>query len=115
MRDSDTLTRPAYLEFDLELILANDRYADFAALWRILHSSRAGMSGASGENCVWERWKREGEAQGERVRARLRIGVRDALLVLGTGFLEASGNDELRRRIESGELTTDAYFQQLLR
>lgn len=115
VRDSDTLTRPAYLEFDLELILANDRYADFAALWRLLHASRAGMPDTGGEACVWERWKREGEAQGERVRAGLRIGVQDALLALGTGFLEAKGNDELRRRIESGELTKDAYFQQLLR
>lgn len=115
VRDSDTLTRPAYLEFDLELILANDRYADFAALWRIVHSSRAGTSGTDGEDCVWERWKREGEAQGERVRAGLRIGVQDALLALGTGFLKANGNDELRCRIESGELTKDAYFQQLLR
>jgi len=121
LRDSDTLTRPAYLEFDLELILANDRYADFAALWRLLHASRAGDSNEIGEAkktgaaCVWERWKLEGEAQGERVRAGLRIGVQDALLALGSGFLEASGNDTLRGRIESGELTKDAYFQQLLR
>lgn len=115
LRDSDTLTRPAYLEFDLELILGSDRYADFAAVWRLLQASRAGASDASGEECVWEQWKREGEAQGERVRAGLRIGVKDALLALGTGFLEAPGNDAVRRRIESGELSKDAYFQQLLR
>jgi len=121
LRDSDTLTRPTYLKFDLELILANDRYADFAALCRLLHASRArdpdetGEANKSGNACVWERWKLEGEAQGERVRAGLRIGVQDALLALGSGFLEASGNDALRGRIESGELTKDAYFQQLLR
>jgi hypothetical protein len=120
LRDSDTLTRPVYLEFDLELILANDRYADFAALWRLLHASRArdpdetGEANKSGNACVWERWKLEGEAQGERVRAGLRIGVQDALLALGSGFLEASGNDALRGGIESGALTKDAYFQQLL-
>ncbi len=115
VRDSDTLTRPAYLEFDLELILANDRYADFAALWRLLHASRAGKPEAEVGDCTWERWKREGEAQGERVRAGLRIGVQDALLALGSGFLQASGNDSLRQRLESGELTKEAYFQQLLR
>lgn len=44
LRDADTLTRPNFLEFDLETILRDDqhRYADFAALWRLLHISRAG-------------------------------------------------------------------------
>ena len=44
LRDADTLTRPNFLEFDLETILRDDqhRYADFAALWRILHASRSG-------------------------------------------------------------------------
>jgi SAM-dependent methyltransferase len=115
VRDADTLTRPAYLEFDLELILRDKRYADFAALWRLVHASRAGEPTAAGDDCVWERWKCEGEAQGERVRAGLRIGVTDALLALGDGFLQHRSNDALRRRLESGDLTVDGYFQQLLR
>jgi hypothetical protein len=47
LRDADTLTRPNFLEFDLETILRDDqhRYADFSALWRILHASRAGTNG----------------------------------------------------------------------
>jgi len=56
LRDAATLTRPSFLEFDLATVLGNSRYPDFAALWRILHSSRAGDSGKSSHNCIWEEW-----------------------------------------------------------
>lgn len=112
VRDSDTLTRPAFLEADVELILREQRYADFAAVWRLFHTSRAGQSDAS---CSWESWRKQGQDQGERVREGLREGVTQALLALGTGFLATPGNNALRARLESGELTVDAYFQQLLR
>jgi len=112
VRDADTLTRPAFLEADLELILRDQRYADFAAVWRLFHSSRVGNSDAT---CIWDIWKLEGQEQGERVRDGLRNGVTDALLALGTGFLEHPANDALRQKLQSGELSKDAYFQQLLR
>ena len=112
VRDADTLTRPAFLEADLELILRDQRYADFAAVWRLFHSSRAGDSKGS---YIWDTWKEEGQEQGERVRDGLRNGVTDALLALGTGFLEHPANDTLCQKLQSGELSNDAYFQQLLR
>ncbi|WP_221028904.1 Eco57I restriction-modification methylase domain-containing protein [Actomonas aquatica] len=115
VRDADTLTRPAFLEFDLDLILRDQRYADFRALWLVLHASRAGKLDTPGTDCVWEAWKKEGESQGERVRDGLRIGVTSALLTLGTGFLAHRQNSALRQRLENGSLTTDDYFQQLLR
>jgi N-6 DNA Methylase len=116
LRDADTLTRPNFLEFDLETILRDDqhRYADFSALWRILHSSRA-VSPDSPAACIWEQWKSEGHAQGLRVRDGLRDGVTQALLILGRGFLTQPDNTALRQRLHDGTLTTDAYFQQLLR
>jgi len=112
VRDADTLTRPAYLEADLELILRDQRYADFAAVWRLFHASRAGDSAAT---CLWDVWRKEGQEQGEPVREGLRTGVTDALLALGTGFLAHPDNEALRARLDSGALTKDAYFQQLLR
>ena len=77
LRDADTLTRPNFLEFDLETILreGEDRYADFSALWRMLHASRAGTATAPAADCIWEKWKSEGHAQGLRVRDGLRSGV----------------------------------------
>jgi hypothetical protein len=115
VRDADTLTRPAFLEADLDLILRAQRYPDFAAVWRLFHASRAGAPDASGESYPWESWKTEGQAQGERVREGLRIGVTDALLALGTGFLSHPANQTLLDRLQSGELSVDGYFQQLLR
>lgn len=117
LRDADTLTRPNFLEFDLETILRDEqqRYADFAALWRMLHASRAGAATAPANDCIWEKWKSEGHAQGLRIRDGLRDGVQEALLILGTGFITHRENDSLRQRLHDGALTKEDYFQQLLR
>lgn len=117
LRDAETLTRPNFLEFDLETILreGEDRYADFSALWRILHASRVGTATAPPADCIWEKWKSEGHAQGLRVREGLRAGVTQALLILGQGFLTHPDNSALRQRLHDGTLTKEDYFQQLLR
>lgn len=112
LRDAATLTRPSYLEIDLADLLGGARYAEFANIWRLLHASRA-----RGEptNCIWERWRTAGQEEGTRVREGLRVGVTDALLILGEGFLQHPTNDTLRNALHNGELSKDAYFQQLLR
>jgi hypothetical protein len=117
LRDADTLTRPNFLEFDLETILRDDqhRYADFSALWRILHASRAGEPTAAPAESIWEKWKSEGHAQGLRVRDGLRDGVTEAILILGRGFLTHPDNTDLRQRLHDGTLTLDDYFQQFFR
>lgn len=45
---------------------------------------------------------------------RIQLGA-DALRQLGTGFVAHPKNTELRQKLDSGELTTDVYFQQVLR
>lgn len=120
LRDAETLTRPNFLEFDLETILREGeaRYADFSALWRILHASRSGtcqVPSSTPADCIWEKWKSEGHAQGLRVREGLRSGVTQALLILGRGFLTHPDNLALRQRLHDGTLTKEDYFQQLLR
>jgi N-6 DNA Methylase len=115
VRDADTLTRPAFLEADLDLILRAQRYPDFAAVWRLFHASRAGAPDAAGDTTPWESWKKEGQEQGQRVREGLRTGVTDALLAIGTGFIEHPANEALRSRLQSGDLTVNDYLQQLFR
>ncbi|MEW6519196.1 MAG: N-6 DNA methylase [Thermodesulfobacteriota bacterium] len=115
LRDAATLTRPSFLEFDLETILSDPRYPDFAALWRILHGSRAGLAGTPGSECIWEQWREEGASKGTRVREGLRDGVTQALIAMGEGFLRHPGNETLRRTLHDGSLTKDAFFQELLR
>jgi len=115
LRDNPSLTRPAYIEADLEAIFNEGLYPDFTALWLLAHASRFGKAGADRQDCPLERWRNTAQEDGVRARDRLRVGVTEALRVLGTGFLAHKDNAELRRRIESGELGTQAYFEQLLR
>lgn len=115
LRDSATLTRPCYLEFDLETILGNARYPDFTALWRIMHRSRGGRPDQLPAVCIWETWRKEGLDQGTRVREKLRNGVTQALITIGSGFLSHPRNEKLRLDLHNGRLTSEEYFQQLLR
>lgn len=112
LRDAATLTRPSFLEIDLQDLLGGQRYAEFANVWRLLHASRSAGEPAE---CVWEKWRAAGQEEGTRVRDGLRLGVTDALLTLGEGFLQHPANDALRNALHNGDLNKDAYFQQLLR
>lgn len=113
LRDSDTLTRPSYIEFDIQDMLSALRFAEFESCWRLLHVSRAngGEAGAS----FWEAWRNEGKSEGTRVREGLREGVTQALLTLGEGYLQHPANEALRFSLLDGKLTKEAYFQQVLR
>jgi hypothetical protein len=114
-RDNVSLTRPAWIEADLGRIFAEERYADFAVLWLLIHESRFGAPGQPVTDCPLEVWRSAGREEGTRAREKLREGVEDALVALGRGFLSHPDNQALRAALHGGELTRDAYFQQLLR
>lgn len=115
LRDNPSLTRPAYIEADLEAIFGEGLYPDFTALWLLAHGSRFGKPGSEPADCPLERWRNTAQEDGIRARDRLRVGVTDALRSLGGGFLSHPANTELRRRLKAGELSTQSYFEQLLR
>ncbi|WP_241674705.1 Eco57I restriction-modification methylase domain-containing protein [Candidatus Methylobacter oryzae] len=118
LRDAATLTRPSFLEFDLQDMLGGLNFPEFEMAWRLLHASRSVPSRSEedqDENCIWEIWRSEGRREGTRVRDGLRQGVTDALLTLGTGFIQHPANETLRRDLYEGNLSKEAYFQQLLR
>lgn len=115
LRDAATLTRPSFLEIDLQDLLSGQRFAEFAMAWRLLHVSRAGQPGEAPEACIWEVWRETGKEEGTRVREGLRQGVTQALLTLGSGFLQHPANKALRQQLQDGQLSKDDYFQQLLR
>jgi hypothetical protein len=123
LRDNASLTRPSWIEADLERIFTEERYADFAALWLLAHESRFGRSDSSGHpvsESPLEAWREAGREEGTRAREHLRTGVEEALIALGQGFLEHPGNGALRAALQADPstgsgLTTVAYFQQLLR
>ncbi|GHT97681.1 hypothetical protein FACS1894142_2730 [Spirochaetia bacterium] len=122
VRKSASLARPSYLEFNLETILRESRFPEYQMLYRVIHGSRTlGLDNDGKGECVWDVWKKAGEELGVRVREGLRVGVTRALSVLGQGFLsydiqgKAPGNNELRQILESGELSNENYFQELMR
>ena len=65
LRDAATLTRPSYLEIDLQDLLGGNRFAEFAMVWRLLQASRAGLEPGTEE--IWERWREAGQEEGTRV------------------------------------------------
>lgn len=115
LRDNPSLTRPAYIEADLEAIFGEGLYPDFTALWLLAHASRFGKVGSEPADCPLERWRNTAQEDGIRARDRLRVGVTEALRALGTGFLAHRNNRILCQSIETGRLSTQAYFEQLLR
>jgi len=115
MRDNASLTRPAWIEANLEKIFTEGLFADFSALWLLIHASRFGGVEAAPSDCPLERWRERGRIDGSAAKEKLRLGVEAALLELGRGFLENPANTDLRERLQSGDLTRQAYYEDLLR
>jgi hypothetical protein len=114
-RDNASLTRPAWLEADLERIFAEERFADFSVLWLLLHASRFGRADQSVQDAPLERWREAGREEGSRARDALRLGVEEALRTLGQGFVAHPANGDLRAALASGALAPADYFNELLR
>lgn len=124
LRDNASLTRQAYLEFDLQGIFDGEAYADFALLWHVAHRTRLeprvpeGAEEGSGprpDGSYIERWTKVAADEGTRARDRLRDGVQEGIEALGQGFLAHPANSALRAALKSGELSKQDYYRELLR
>lgn len=137
LRDNAALARAANVEFDLEAMMDGEVYYDFFVLFCLCHQSRVEIRGAgssgplsgkqnsdtqsptpdtrSPEDCWLEDWANQADQQGTRAREKLRDGVEASIKSLGAGFLTTKGNDALRAKLRSGELSTQDYYRQLLR
>lgn len=117
LRDNASLTRPAYIEVDLEALFTEELLADFSAFWLLTHASRFGTADTPPTDCPWERWRAAGQQAGVTVRGKLRYQVAEALRALGTGFLSHPANSALRAALQSTQDGYDrqAFFEELLR
>lgn len=115
LRDNQSLTRPAYIEANLRQLFEAEDFAGFAALWLMLHSSRFGRPGTPASDCALERWREAGNKEGLAARERLSVGVKDALIALGNGFLSHPSNSALRDRLAQGTPSLPEFFNELLR
>lgn len=117
LRDNASLTRPAYIEVDLEALFNEELLADFSAFWLLAHASRFGAADSPPSDCPWERWRAAGQQAGVTVRGKLRYQVAEALRALGTGFLSHPANGALRSALQTAEGGYDrqVFFEELLR
>jgi hypothetical protein len=115
LRDNASLTRPAWIEVNLEKIFSEGLFPDFSAFWLLLHASRFGGDGTSPSDCPLERWKERSRLDGAAAKDNLRLGVEAALIELGRGFIQHPNNTDLREQFQSGELKRQAFYEELLR
>lgn len=113
LRDNVSLTRQAFVEFDLEAMIEGEVYSDFVLLWLLCHESR--FYGERPADCRLERWTKIAFEQGTRALDQLRVGVENAIKALGRGFAAHPANRALVERLRNRELTKEDYYRQLLR
>ena len=111
LRDNASLTRQAYLEFNLEAMFEGEAYADFALLWLTCHQSR--LEGEQPAEFWLERWSKIALERGTRALDQLRNGVEEAITALGSGFLAHPANTSLKTRLRSGGLSREDFYRQL--
>jgi hypothetical protein len=113
LRDHRSLTRQAYVSFDLEAMFDGEQFSAFRMLYLLCHQSRVEAEELRG--CWLEKWVTLAQQDGVRALDRLRAGVEKALEAMGRGFVAHRGSDALRERLKSGDLSTQEYYRQLLR
>ncbi len=113
LRDNVSLTRQAYIEFDLETMMEAEIYPDFLLLWLLCHQSR--LEGEPPEACWLEKWHQAARVSGIRILDNLRSGVEKAIAALGQGFLGHRANRPLLDKLHTGTLSTMDFYRQLLR
>lgn len=113
LRDNLSLTRQAYVEFDLETMMEGEIYSDFVLLWLLCHQSR--VEAEKPEEFWLEKWSKTALEQGTRALDQLRDGVEDAIKALGSGFLKHPLNLTLREKLKVGKLDKQDYYHQILR
>ncbi|MDD2229440.1 MAG: hypothetical protein PHY48_08525 [Candidatus Cloacimonetes bacterium] len=121
LRDNISLTRAAYVEFDLQAMMDNDAYSDFFLLYLLCHQSRVeAKTDESGrllgpESCWLEKWYNTSITEGVRALDDLRANVQSAIESLGAGFIAYPNNIELRDKLRDGALSLQNYYHQVLR
>ncbi|MGV9559200.1 Eco57I restriction-modification methylase domain-containing protein [Streptomyces sp. NPDC003522] len=101
LRDSSSFATAAYVDFDLEAIFDGELFSEFVLLYCVLHASRFEVAeGTAASGCWLEKWRAEAVTSGARALDQLRLGVQNALTVLGTGFLRHPENVRLREDVD---------------
>jgi type I restriction-modification system DNA methylase subunit len=115
LRDATRLSRLSYLEFDLEQIMEEGLYVEFALLYRALHASRMPEKQDAGAESILEFYHQEALASGSRIRQRLSLAVEGSIKELANGFLKQPKNEDLRTKLLTGEVDAKRYYLHTMR
>ncbi len=113
LRDSQSLSRQAMVEFDLEAIFEGRLYDEFRLFYLLCHQTS--VAAPRPEECRLEQWTQTAVEEGKRALDSLRDGVQASIESLGQGFLRHPANTALQDRVRSGALDKQEYYRQLLR
>ena len=75
LRDSSRLVKLSFIEFDLETMMEEEHYADFAVMYRILHLSRMPVKMDLGAESLIEQYHQDALDSGSRIREGLSNAV----------------------------------------
>lgn len=115
LRDSNRLAKLAFLEFDLESMMTEELYHEFALMYRLIHISRMPETMETAEKAIIEGYHQESIATGARVRDKLRDSVKQSMEILATGFLGHPANRDLLYHIENDNIKAKDFYRLLLR
>ena len=93
LRNTTRFSKPTYIEFDLDAMMRGGLYSEFVLFYRLAHATRLPTGASDAHACFIERYHQQGIEAGGRVREKLRDGVREALEILGTGFLAHAASE----------------------
>lgn len=114
VRDSSRLIKLSYLEFNLERIFEDELFADFALLFRLLHSSRWASEGENPAESLLETYHQDSLENGSRIREKLSEAVVDALETWAEGLLIHPDNNDFRTALREGRTTPRQLYDLLL-
>ena len=115
LRNSSRLIRLSFIEFDLETMMEEEHYADFAIMFRLLHSSRMPAKMDLGAESLIEKYHQDALDSGSRIREGLSNAVEISIRSLANGFLQHADNEELREQIDNEEISAFKFYQYQLR
>lgn len=115
LRNSTRFSVLSFVEFDLQAMMEDELYADFALMYRLVHASRMPRTQNEAAEAILEHYHQQAVDAGARIRDRLRGKVEETIRILGNGFLRHPENHELRRLVANEELDSTRYYGVLLK
>jgi hypothetical protein len=115
LRDATRLSRLSYLEFNLEQMMEEGLYVEFALLYRTLHATRMPVGMQAGPESIIEFYHQEAIASGSRIRERLSQAVEVSIQDMANGLLQHPQNHKLVTAINDGTITAQDFYLYNLR